>query len=86
MTNIDATTPQLKVVKGVFDGYCSLNVKKNVLPLLAEDFQVQLFPKTPGFPDGTREEHIEMWAKSHTLLTKLEVRIWHQEPSLPHAT
>ena len=78
MTNIDPRTPQLTVVKGIFDGYCTLNTTKNVLPLLAKDFKAQNFPKNPELPDETREEHVEKWGRIYAIFAKLEVRIWHQ--------
>ena len=86
MTNIDAKTPQLAVVKGVFDGYRTLNVMKNVLPLLAKDFNGQIFPKTPEFPDEAREEHVEKWGRIQALFAKLEVRTWRWGSSLPPVT
>jgi hypothetical protein len=86
MTNIDAKTPQLTVVKGLFDGYCSLNIPKNVIPLLAKDFKFQSFPKTPGLHDDEmREEHVKKWGEIQTLYAKVEVRNWYRKTSFPSA-
>lgn len=80
MTNIDATTPQLKVVKRLFDAYCSLDMK-NVLPLLAKDYTFQSFPKVPDLPDQTKGAHLEKYDAMYALITKVDVRIRAQENS-----
>ena len=38
MSNINFKTPQLTVVKRLFDAYCALD-SKTALPLLAKDFK-----------------------------------------------
>ena len=73
MTNIDATTPQLKTVKRLFDAYCTLDMQ-NVLPLLAKDYTFQTFPKIPGLPDETKGAHLEKYGGILGMFTKLEVR------------
>ena len=74
---IDATTPQLKTVKGAIDGYCSLDLK-NALPFLAKDFAFQTFPKISGLPDEPKGEHLERYAGIFALFSKVEVRFGRQ--------
>jgi ketosteroid isomerase-like protein len=74
MVNIDFNTPQLTVIKKLFDAYCVLD-SKNVLPLLAKDFTARIFPKSPELPDEAREEHVEKWGRIQSHFTKVEVRI-----------
>jgi hypothetical protein len=81
MTNIDATTPQMTVVKRLFDAYCTRDLK-NVLPLLAKNFTFQSFPKIPDLPEQTKGGHLEKYEEIFALVAKLEVRIWGQGTSL----
>ena len=82
MTNIDAKTPQLAVIKRLFDAYCTRDTR-NVLPLLAKDFKAQSFPKRPELPDEAREEHVKKWGGIQSLLSKIEVRTWASGNLLP---
>ena len=86
MTNIDAKTPQLTVVKGILEGYRTLNPVKNVLPLLAKDFKGQNFPESPELPDETGEEHVKKWGEILSLYAKLEVCTWYRKASFPSIT
>ena len=72
MTNIDAKTPQLKVIKESLEGCCTLNMQKNLLPRLAKDFKSQLFPKAPELPDETGEEHVKKWGEIQALYPNLK--------------
>jgi hypothetical protein len=76
MANIDATTPQLKAVKKLFDGYLSKD-PKNVESQFAKNFSYQMFPKAPEHPDGGKEHFHE---HKHVLpsFTDLNVRIRHR--------
>lgn len=76
MSNINFKTPQLTVVKRLFDAYCALD-SKTALPLLAKDFKAQCFPKSPKLPVEAREEHVEKWGAIQSHFTNVEVRIWH---------
>ena len=79
MHNIDAKTPQLMVIKRLFDAYCTRDTR-NVLPLLAKGFISQSFPKSPELPDEAKGELIEKWGEIQSLFIKVEVRIWRWEP------
>jgi hypothetical protein len=72
MANIDATTPQLKVVKKWLDAYSSLDTDK-LDPLLSRDYKHHLFPKSIT-PEETKEEHIKRYEGTLSSITKLEVR------------
>ena len=77
MSNFDATTPQLSVVKNLVDAYSTFDFK-NIKPFLSKDFKFQTLPKVPELPDQTMEEHIEMYAPFFSSFTKLEVRAQHR--------
>ena len=74
MVNIDASTPQLRVVKKWFEAYASLDVDKPE-PLLSKDYKQQTLPKSIGLPDETKEEHLKRFRGMSPSITKLEVRI-----------
>ena len=63
MNNLEATTPQLKVIKDFFDAYVVLDIKKS-----------QTFPKIPDLPDETKGEHFERYGTLLSLVTKVGVR------------
>ena len=74
MVNIDATTPQLKVVKNLLDAYSSLDISK-VEPFISKDFKYQMFPKIINLPDEPRAAHIQKYGEVLAALTKMEVRV-----------
>ena len=73
MNNLDATTPQLKLVDQVFEAYRALDPKK-CAHLLSKNFRHRSFPKIAEMPDQTKEEHIALFGPMLAMLTKLSVR------------
>lgn len=73
ITGINATTPQLKAVKNLFDAYLTLDVK-NAEPFVSKDFTFQTFPKIADHPDEAKGAHFEKYGALLSLLTKAEVR------------
>ena len=71
MNTIDATTPQLKVVKGLAD---ALTLNKGE-PILSKDFVLKTFPKSVELPDLTKEEYLQKYGAVLALFAKIEVRI-----------
>ena len=76
MTSILTTTPQLKVIKNLFDTYISLDIK-NVERYFSKNFTFQTFPKIPDLPDEEKGTYTERYGGIMSLLTKSEVRIQH---------
>ena len=74
MVNIDASTPQLKLVKEWFSAYASLDAEK-LEPLLSKNYKQQTLPESIGLPEETKEEHIKRFREMPSAITKLEVRI-----------
>ena len=74
MTNILATTPQLKVVKNLSDTYISLDIK-NVEWYFSKNFTFQTFPKIPDLPGEEKGMYAERYGGIMSLLTKSEVCI-----------
>lgn len=74
MVNIDATTPQLKVLKELTEAIASGNIK-NIEPLLSKDFTFRSFPKTAELPDLTKEGYIQRFGAGSGVFNKIEVRI-----------
>ena len=74
MTDFDASTPQLKLVKKLADAYLSLETS-NIEPLLSKNYQYEALP---DFPKQTKEGHLQMWEGIFSTLNKLEVRIQHR--------
>ena len=72
MTDFDASTPQLNVVKKWLDSYISLDIK-NAEPLLAKNFQLEWFPKPSNIPDEPKKAHTEIWGARLSVMDKLEV-------------
>jgi hypothetical protein len=71
--NINATTPQLEVVKKALEAHNSLDIN-NVMPFFSKDFIFKTFPKSPDLPDLPRKAYLEKHGKFLSLFTKLEVR------------
>lgn len=76
MPDINATTPQLKAVKGLFDAYASLDVK-NAEQYISKDFKFHTFPKIPDLPEETKGSHFERYGALLSYLMKVEVRVRH---------
>lgn len=74
MSNFDATTPQLKLVKGCMDVCITLDIN-NIAPFISKDYKFQTFPKIADRPDETKEKHFERYGTLLSLLAKLEVRM-----------
>jgi hypothetical protein len=73
MANLDANTPQMRVVKKWAETYTSLDARK-LEPILSKHYKHQSFPKSI-YPDETKEEHIQRCKGYQVWLTKIEVRI-----------
>ena len=74
MNTINATTPQLKVVKGLANALTSRDLNK-VEPILSKDFVLKTFPKSAELPDLTKEEYLQKYGAVLALFAKIEVRI-----------
>lgn len=77
MTDMDASTPQLKAAKALLDGYSSRDLDA-VESHLSKDFRYQTFPKVDRYPDQTKEEHVQFWRSKFSAFTKTKVRTQHQ--------
>lgn len=73
MANIDAATPQLKVIKGFMAAIATRDLQ-NVEPFLSKDFVMKTFPKTPELPDLAKEEYLKQHGILLALFSKVEVR------------
>jgi len=89
MVNIDATTPQLKVVKNWIDALISLDTSK-VVPLICRNFKYQSLPHATELPEireQAKEMHIQ-WLEglmaSVSNLKMPEVRIQPENRLQPH--
>ena len=76
MTNIDATTPQLKALKQVADAISSGNVQ-TIEPLLSKDYKFRTFPKKAELPDLAKEEYLQKFGVAFGAFAKIEVCIQH---------
>ena len=74
MVDLDTNAPQLRVVKRLIDGYCSLDMN-NVEPLLSKKFQCEILPECTDIPKQTRESHLQSWGKLFSPGNKAEVRV-----------
>ena len=77
LTDSYATTPQLKVVKGLIDAYLTFDMEK-VRPFVTENYTYQMFPKIEGRPNEIKEEQLERYRALFSLVKKTEVRIQHR--------
>ena len=73
MTNILATTPQLKVVKNLFDAYISLDIK-NVKWYFSKNFTFQTFPKIPNLPDEEQGMYAERYGVTNSDLSQSNLK------------
>lgn len=72
MVNLDATTPQLNVVKVWADAHVSRNLN-GAERILSKDFVMQMFPKAAEFPELTKEEYLQKYAVAFALFAEVEV-------------
>lgn len=85
MTNINATTPQLQVIRRLANAITSHDVK-SAEPLLSKDFTFRTLPKAADLPDLTKEEFLQKYSAVWDLFAKIEVRIQYVGvPSSSHA-
>jgi len=77
MVDLDTSTPQLRLIKRLIDGYCSLDMN-NVEPLLSKDYQCEILPAWIDLPKQTKESHLQMWGELFSPGRKAEVRIRHR--------
>ena len=75
--NFNATTPQLRAVKKIFDAYLSLDLT-NAESLISKDFKFQTFPKIANLPDEGKGGHLERYGPLFASMTKIEVRTLHR--------
>lgn len=73
MVNIEATSPQLQLVKDLLEAYCDFDMEK-VGELLSKDYKFKTLPKHPDHPDQTKEEHLESYGRKLSLMVQLDVR------------
>jgi hypothetical protein len=80
MTNLDYSTPQLKVARNWLDAYSSLDASK-LNPLLSKHYRHLSFPESIR-PEETKVAHTKRYGELASSLTKLEVRIQHQRTAV----
>ena len=78
MRSLNATTPQLKVVKNFLDAYRTPD-RKNIEPFISKNFAYHSYPKVPNVIDGPRGQYTEKFKPVLSLLKKLDVSIRRQE-------
>jgi hypothetical protein len=76
MINIEATSPQMQIVKVWTDAHTSRDLNR-AEPILSKNFIARMFPKITGFPDLTKEEYLLRYSAAFALFSKVEVRIRH---------
>lgn len=74
MSNFNATTPQLKVVKNFIDAFLSRDIK-SVYPLVAKNYTFQTYPKAAERSDETKEAHLQRYGMMLAAITKIEARM-----------
>ena len=72
--NIDATTPQLRVVEKMFEAGRTCDVN-SAAPFLSKNYSYKTFPKTADLPDEAKNEHLENYGRKFASLLKVEVRV-----------
>ena len=72
-SGLDATTPQLSLVKNLVDAYITLDMK-NILPFISQNYTYQTFPKVPDLPDEAKGDHLEKHGM-FSLVKELVVRV-----------
>jgi hypothetical protein len=73
MVNINANTPQLEAVQRWIDAYLSSDVRRIEL-LFSKDFKHQVFPKSTGRTEETREVYLKRITEEFPLFTSFVVR------------
>lgn len=74
MVNLDATTPQLKVVQSVVESYSSRDLE-NSASIFSKDFKFQSYPKTTYHVEETKAEHFKKYGGVFPSYAKVEVSI-----------
>lgn len=73
MANLDATTPQSKVIKGIVDAFATRDLN-NLEPILSKDLVFKTFPKVAEHPDLTKAQYLRMYGAMDALFARAEVR------------
>lgn len=76
MPNINATTPQLKLVKDLVDAYFTLDIN-NIVPFISKNYTYQTFPKVPDLPLAPKGDHLDKFGRLLSLMKAMDVRIQH---------
>ena len=74
MANLEATTPQLKVVKRITDAISS-RAPRTAESVISKDYMFRTFPKSDELPDLTKEEYLQMYGVALALFANVEVCI-----------
>lgn len=77
MVNIEASTPQLEVIKSLFDAWAVLDMNK-IGASVSKNFTHQTFPKIADLPEGPRAEYMQKVGGILAMTTKFEVRTQHR--------
>ena len=81
MCSLEATTPQLKVVKDFLDSYGTLSIN-NAAPYISKNYKFQTLPKVVGRPEEEKGRHPERHEAMLSLLKGAEVRTKRRETAL----
>jgi hypothetical protein len=76
MVNLDATTPQLKVLKQWADAINARDLKA-FAPVLSKDFTLKLLPEAAEFPNLTGEDYVQKYGLAISSFSKADVRTRH---------
>jgi hypothetical protein len=79
MANLDASTPQLKVLKKAIDAVTALDLSK-MDTLLSRNFKYQSFPKTIDVPEQTKGTFFQWFRGVFASMSKFEVCIQRWRP------
>jgi len=81
MVNLNATSPQLAVVKSVVDAFSSCDITNNE-SFYSKDFKFQSFPKTVDHVEEAKEEHfknyggvVSTYTRSDPVFQKVVVQV-----------
>lgn len=85
MVTIDATTPQLKVVKSVVEAYASRDLNSSA-SIFSKDFKFQSFPKTAAHIEETKGKHFNNYGGVLSSYDRVEVSIQRRRPQRENVT
>ena len=74
MVNLDATTPQLKVIERMTNAISS-RAPRNAESVISKDYVFGTFPKSDELPDLTKEGYLQMYGVALALFANVEVCI-----------